>query len=477
MLVLLNNDSYSCLWDISRYGSESVAEFESRAEKLFKHLDMILSPNCLFFWMSSLPVHTNAHKAFMVPRLVHKGHSIRVDLLQANFFIHMLCYEYERDFLDLNFHCRDLTLFHQLSDGLHWDGYANRQFSSYIIRYIADSLGIKMDPRANLIEYHSSSLIEIDPITCTVSSTWKQTAPLSPESSSDWGKVKYKRRESRFSDKPPEVSETPLASYSSHYIQSLISGVPDLPVQYLDKNKKSSASPNVNQVVSENESNEAKHETLTLKTRTPISYGDLFSERTPKARKKRKTKGEKKQELLEAALSTTLQNTSSLNFAKNSVTAIAKPGTSKPDVPDPPEPPKPRILGVPPPPIRSSGAGQPFESRKQLPKPKGRGRPNFAKRTNPVQFPTAKVTPKVKAVVIPVEKEFSDASSFEESDEEKKADWEPGEIKTEDDDEDEFFQPQIASSLSSSFRNNASGKDTSNSSKKTSKNLYFSNFI
>ena len=539
----------SCLWDITRYGPESVAEFESRAERLFKYLDMILSPTCLFFWLSSLPVNTNSHKAYMMPRLLYKGHSMRIDLLQANYFIHMLCYDYQRDFLDLSFHCRDLTLFHQMSDGLHWDGFANRQFSSYIMRYIADSLGIKMDSRANLIEYHAPAVIEIDSSfeqqypqghspgfrpPCT---SWKQANTLSPESSSDWGRIKYdSNREwnpySGYSQEPqPENFDNPVANYSSRYIQSLMSGVPDLPVQYLSKSQQNyspNAPPNhplqTQEMSSPNEYNPDLN--FMLKSRTPISYGDLFQpDGKTKTKKKRKSKTEKQNELLEAALNGPNASTDSVGISKPLLTSV-KPMASEVPVPQPPSapppkpppPPVPRIQGVPPPPIRSFGAGKPFECRKQAPFV----RPQVALAQNPplpipsfANCPSAVVAPPIpqpgpfrfsisgktkKVLEKPVEKIFSDASSYEESEDEE-AMRRPSKVKTKREppkhrkeksrkdhkhrrsrssdieDGEDFGHPQLSSKPStSSFRSNNSGSDRG-SAKKTSRNLYFSKFI
>ena len=187
----------SCLWDITRYGPFSVSDFETRVEKLFKYLEMVLLPSCLFFWVASLPVLTNAHNSFLLPRVHYKGHRLRLDLLEANYFVHELCYKYERDFLDLNFHFRDLTLLHQLGDGIHWNGFANRKFSNYIVRYIADSLGMTLNPMEPLLEYASSAVIEIDTNFSTSlniptdGSFQSNCNYLSPENSSDWGKCKF----------------------------------------------------------------------------------------------------------------------------------------------------------------------------------------------------------------------------------------------------------------------------------------------
>ena len=289
----------SCLWDVTRYGEYSVVDFETRVEKLYKYLEMVLLPSCLFFWVSTLPVLTNAHDSFLLPRVHYRGHSLRLDLLEANYFVQQLCYKYERDFLDLNFHCRDLTLLHQLADGIHWNGFANRKFSNYVVRYIADCFGMALNPMEPLLEYVPNAVIEIDTSFSTALNSPShgryQSNFLSPESSSDWGKIKFCN--SKPNSHPSSIThhnylDNSLDNSTSHTYRRKPADFPNS-----EHGKSGSQKRNADEEIAS-----AKNIAINnifasqdyRKQRTQINYADLFEDTSPSLRANRSTKRKRK---------------------------------------------------------------------------------------------------------------------------------------------------------------------------------------
>ena len=74
-----------------RYGSSAVDDYKENLEILFKRLKETLPDNCLVIWCTTLPISKYIRGGFMIPQVAFLNSNLRLDLLEANFFVHKVC--------------------------------------------------------------------------------------------------------------------------------------------------------------------------------------------------------------------------------------------------------------------------------------------------------------------------------------------------------------------------------------------------
>ncbi|XP_064425048.1 PC-esterase domain-containing protein 1A [Latimeria chalumnae] len=157
----------SCIWDISRYGSNSMREYKSNLKKFFSRLDNILLPECLVIWNLAMPLSSEINGGFLTPKVnpiikqipdshrvnpiakqifLHHlglGQKLPFDVIAANFYSATMADSYKFDVLDLHYHFR-FELQNRVKDGIHWNPIAHRQISNLLLSHIAEAWSVEV---------------------------------------------------------------------------------------------------------------------------------------------------------------------------------------------------------------------------------------------------------------------------------------------------------------------------------------------
>lgn len=128
----------SCLWDITRYGKNSVEMYKENLEKLFNRFSNCLTEDCLVLWNATLPISKDARGGFIVPEIEFMNSTLRLDILEANFYAHQIATSHGYDFLDLHYYLRH-QLHRRVCDGIHWDMTAHRRITNLILCHLSNA--------------------------------------------------------------------------------------------------------------------------------------------------------------------------------------------------------------------------------------------------------------------------------------------------------------------------------------------------
>ena len=74
------------LYYICRYGRNGVDEYKKNLTRLFDRFKQTLPDDCLLVWNATLPISKNARGGFLVPEVEFMNSSLRLDILEANFY-------------------------------------------------------------------------------------------------------------------------------------------------------------------------------------------------------------------------------------------------------------------------------------------------------------------------------------------------------------------------------------------------------
>ncbi|XP_060555071.1 PC-esterase domain-containing protein 1A-like [Ruditapes philippinarum] len=151
----------SCLWDISRYGPSSVEQYKKNLDTLFKRFSEQLPKTCLVMWNMTLPISKKARGGVLIPEVEHLNVSLRLDILEANFYVHKLAVEYGFDTLDLHYYLRH-QLQRRAGDGVHWDMTAHRRMTNLILTHMAEAWGVKTPGHAKRVLLQRQPLKKTD---------------------------------------------------------------------------------------------------------------------------------------------------------------------------------------------------------------------------------------------------------------------------------------------------------------------------
>ncbi|XP_052269705.1 PC-esterase domain-containing protein 1A-like isoform X2 [Dreissena polymorpha] len=145
-VILMN----SCLWDISRYGPRSVDQYKENLETLFRRFKEVLPESCLVVWNMTLPISKKARGGFLIPQVEYMNSSLRLDILEANFYVHKLALMNGVNTLDLHYYLRH-QLQRRAGDGVHWDMTAHRRMTNLILTHIAQAWDVKQPNHAHTV--------------------------------------------------------------------------------------------------------------------------------------------------------------------------------------------------------------------------------------------------------------------------------------------------------------------------------------
>lgn len=136
----------SCLWDITRWGPNGVAEYKENMRKLMKCLKLTLPEESLFIWLTAFPVSTTIRGGLLFKQIDFMQSLLRFEILEANLFCCDRVKSNGFDVLDAHYYLR--TLMHwRLNDGIHFGPPAVRLVTNLLLTHIALSTETKLPGR------------------------------------------------------------------------------------------------------------------------------------------------------------------------------------------------------------------------------------------------------------------------------------------------------------------------------------------
>lgn len=126
----------SCLWDISRYGQNSMELYKKNLKKFCGKLVDILPKHTLVVWRTTLPVSEEMKGGFMTSDAEWCRNTLQLNVMRANYFAMNILSDFRFDVLDMHTHFRG-QLHRQARDGVHWNMYAHRRMTNLLLTHIA----------------------------------------------------------------------------------------------------------------------------------------------------------------------------------------------------------------------------------------------------------------------------------------------------------------------------------------------------
>ena len=88
-----------------------------------------------------MPIGRKARGGFLLPTVEWRKDTVRLDVLEANFFAKQAVVYHGYDVVDLNFHFRSLTHL-RVKDDVHWEPVGHRKMSNIVLAHICDAWNI-----------------------------------------------------------------------------------------------------------------------------------------------------------------------------------------------------------------------------------------------------------------------------------------------------------------------------------------------
>lgn len=129
----------SCLWDITRYGSNGVNVFKANLLKLMKLARDVLPrgpKGCLFIWCTTLPVSQQMRGGFLVKQVEFLKHTLRFDVAEANLYASKIVAQNGFDVQDMHYYFR-YQIHRRAKDGIHWGPHTVRHMNNILLTHIA----------------------------------------------------------------------------------------------------------------------------------------------------------------------------------------------------------------------------------------------------------------------------------------------------------------------------------------------------
>uniref|UniRef100_A0A3B5PWF5 Family with sequence similarity 113 n=1 Tax=Xiphophorus maculatus TaxID=8083 RepID=A0A3B5PWF5_XIPMA len=116
----------SCVWDLTRYGLQSVAEYKENLIRFFSEIKTIACHNCLIVWVLAMLLGSKIKGGFLAPEVSHLGPMLHYDIIDLADFIGL-------DVVYLHFYFRHSLHHHMIS--------------SLLLRHVADAWGVELYSR------------------------------------------------------------------------------------------------------------------------------------------------------------------------------------------------------------------------------------------------------------------------------------------------------------------------------------------
>ncbi|XP_064134830.1 PC-esterase domain-containing protein 1B-like [Loxodonta africana] len=132
-----------CLWDLSRYGKDSMWSYRRNLETLFWRLRQVLPESCLVVWNTAMPVAETVSGGFLPPEGMPPTTCLRDDVVEANFFSTAEASRLAFNMLDLHFHFQH-SWQHRQPGGVHWNRHPHRRLSQLLLALLGDAWGVDL---------------------------------------------------------------------------------------------------------------------------------------------------------------------------------------------------------------------------------------------------------------------------------------------------------------------------------------------
>ncbi|KAF2879785.1 hypothetical protein ILUMI_26390 [Ignelater luminosus] len=125
----------SCLWDLTRWGTNGVSEFKRNLIKTFDFLKKEL-PTTRIIWLTTLPPNFKARGGFLTKEIEFVRNMLPWHILFANKYASDVAKSFKIDVLDLHYNFRLLLNYH-VKDGIHWNSIAVRHSVNILLTHLA----------------------------------------------------------------------------------------------------------------------------------------------------------------------------------------------------------------------------------------------------------------------------------------------------------------------------------------------------
>lgn len=105
---------------------------------MFARFEEVLPKECLVIWNTTLPISKQARGGFLVPEIKFMNNTLRLDILEANFYASQVAVTQGFDVLDLHYYLRH-QLHRRAMDGIHWDMTAHRRITNLLMTHITEA--------------------------------------------------------------------------------------------------------------------------------------------------------------------------------------------------------------------------------------------------------------------------------------------------------------------------------------------------
>lgn len=141
----------SCVWDLTRWGSDGVAQFKENIIETFIFLRSTL-PCTRIIWLTNFPIHFNCKGGFLTEDIKFLRNMLPYHIVFANKYVSELANLFKIDVLDFHYHFRFLSNHHS-EDGIHWDSVAIRYATNLLLTHIGLVWDIAL-PRISELDNH-----------------------------------------------------------------------------------------------------------------------------------------------------------------------------------------------------------------------------------------------------------------------------------------------------------------------------------
>ncbi|XP_023202402.1 LOW QUALITY PROTEIN: PC-esterase domain-containing protein 1A-like [Xiphophorus maculatus] len=149
----------SCVWDLTRYGLQSVAEYKENLIRFFSEIKTIACHNCLIVWVLAMLLGSKIKGGFLAPE-------VRV-IITCFIYSMKLADFIGLDVVYLHFYFRHASTT-TCQDGIHWDAVTHRRISSLLLRHVADAWGVELYSRPQQVSLHHRGGLE----RCQIAPHW-----------------------------------------------------------------------------------------------------------------------------------------------------------------------------------------------------------------------------------------------------------------------------------------------------------------
>lgn len=126
----------SCVWDLSRWGPNGVAEFKKNVVHTMEYFKKRLSKKCLVVFTTTLPLSSNCRGGFLMKQVEFLRYPLPYHVIEANNYLAEMARLYNYDVLDLHYNMRFLRE-EWMPDGIHWTPLAYRLITNFLLTHLA----------------------------------------------------------------------------------------------------------------------------------------------------------------------------------------------------------------------------------------------------------------------------------------------------------------------------------------------------